>query len=85
MTKHGGISNQAAVFENRSQQQPIVDVANGAITGIGVGGEEQVSLFDGAVIGFLEAMNKATELADHHLALEISNHREHVILLPDTR
>ena len=56
-----------------------------AVTGVGVGGQEQVTFFDGAVVGLFKAVDKATELADHHLAFQIGDHREHIVLLTNPR
>jgi hypothetical protein len=55
-------------------------VAHGAVAGIRVRGEEDVALLDRAVVGGLEAVNEAAELADDHLAVEVGDHREFVVL-----
>ena len=60
-------------------------MANRAITGVGVSREEQIPLFDAAIVGFFKTMNEASKLAHDHLAFEIRNHREHIVLFPNTR
>ncbi len=85
VAEHGGIGNQPTVLEDRPQQQPVVDVADGAITGVGIGGKKQIPLFDGAVVGLFETVDEAAELPHHHLALQVSDHGEFIMLFPDAR
>ncbi len=59
-------------------------MADGTIAGIGIRREEHVALFDGAVIGRLEAVDEAAELADDHLAVDVGDHRELVVLFTNT-
>ena len=37
-------------------------MADRAVTGVGIGGQEQVTFFDGAVVSLFEAMNKAFDI-----------------------
>jgi hypothetical protein len=48
-----------------------------------VAGEEDVAVFDGAVVALQEAVDERAELADDHLAFDIGDHRELVVLLAD--
>ena len=84
MTEHGRIGNQSAILKDRSQQQPIIDVADRAIAGVGVSREEQIPLFNAAIVGFFKAMDEASKLTHDHLAFKIRNHREHIVLFANT-
>jgi len=83
--EHRGVGNETTIFKDGPQQKPVIDVADRTITGIGVGSQKQITLFDSAVIGFLKTVNKAAELTHDHFALEIGNHGEFVVLLADSR
>ena len=60
-------------------------MTNSAITGVGVSRKEQIALFNTTVVGFFKTVDKASKLAHDHLTFEIRNHREHIVLLPNTR
>ena len=85
VAEHRGIGDQPAVLEDRAQQQPVVVVTDGAVAGVRIGREEHVALFDRPVVGGLEAVDEAAELADDHLAVDVGDHRELVVLFPDAR
>ena len=51
--------------------------------GIGIVGQEDVAVLDRAVVAGDEAVQERAELADHHLAFLIGDHREGVVLLAD--
>ena len=86
VAEHRGPSDQPAVaIVNRHQHQPVGRVADRAVALVGVGGQKDVALFDRAVVAVEEAADERAELADHHAALAIGDHRELVVLLADAR
>ena len=84
MAEHGSVRHQAAVLENRPQQEPIIGMTDGPVTGIGIVHEKHVPLFDRAVVRLLETVNEAAELTNDHFAVEICDHRKGIALLADT-
>ena len=85
VTEHRGVGDEAAVAIDRAQDEPVWRMADRASAAIGIGGEEDVSLLDGAVVLALEAVDEGAELADDHLAVGVRDHRELVVLLADSR
>ena len=85
VAEHRGVGDEAAVAVDRAQDQPVRRMADGAGAAVGIGGEEEVPLLDRALILALEAVDEGAELADHHLAVGVGDHRELVVLLADSR
>ena len=85
VTEHRRPGDEAAVLEDRHQHQPVVGVADRAVDRVRVGGQEDVALLDRAVVALQEAPDERAELADDHLAVEVGDQRELVVLLADAR
>ena len=83
VAEHGGPGDDPAVDIDRHHGQPVVQMADRAVAGVGIVGEEDVAFLDLAVIALLEAPEEGAELADDHFALGVGDHRESVVLLPD--
>ncbi len=85
MAEHRGPGDEPAVEEDRHHQKPVVEVTDRAGAGIGVVGKEDIAVLDRAVVSGDEAVQERAELADHHLAFLIGDHREGVVLLANAR
>ena len=85
MSKHGRPSDDSPVDIDRHHHQPIVQVTNGSIAGIGIVGKKHIALFDSALVALLESPEERTELTDNHLPFLVSDHREGVMLLANSR
>ena len=85
VAEHRGVGDEAAVAIDRAQDEPVRRMADGAGAAVGIGGEENIPLLDGAVVLALEAVDEGAELADDHLAVGVGDHRELVVLLADSR
>ena len=83
VTEHGGPRDDAAVLVDRHQHEPVVLVADRAVDRVRVVGQEDVALLHGAVVTLQEAVDERAELADDHLAVEVGDQRELVVLLAD--
>jgi hypothetical protein len=83
VAEHRRPGDDAAVLVDRHQHQPVVQVADGAVHRVRVVGEEDVALLHRAVVALHEAPDERAELTDDHLAVEVGDHRELVVLLAD--
>ena len=83
MAEHRGPADDAALLEDRQQDQPVGRVADGAVAGVGIVGEEDVAFVDLAVVGVEEDVDEGTELPDHHLAVAIGDQGKLIVLLAD--
>ena len=83
VAEHRGPAHQPVIVKDRHHRQPIVQVADGAVARVRVVGEKDIAFFDVAVVVRHEAVDEGAELADHHLAVVVGDHREGVVLLAD--
>jgi hypothetical protein len=84
VSKHRSPTHDATFEEDRKHDEPVIGMADRRATGIGVGGEEDVALFDRAFKVTEEVGDGKTELANHHLAFGVTDQGEFVVLLTDT-
>ena len=85
VTEHGRPGDDAATLVDRHQHQPVVGVADRAVHRIRIRRQEDVALFHRAFVTLHEAPDERAELADDHLAFQVSDHRKLVVLLADAR
>ena len=75
----------APVLENWNEYDPVRQMRYGSVTHVRVIGQDDVAFFDLTVIGFHEAVDKGSKLADDHLAVLVRNHRKAIALFANTR
>ena len=83
VAEHGRPGNQPSIAVDWHEHEPIIGVTDRAIDRVRVVREKDVAFLDGAVIALHETPNERAELADHHLALDVGDHRKFVVLLAD--
>ena len=82
--EHRGPADHPTLDVDRQHHQPVVGVTDRGAAGVGVGGEQHVTLADVALEAGEEVGDGQPELPDHHLALGVGDQRELVVLLADT-
>ena len=85
MTKHGGPIDQPAMPEHGHAHQPVIGVADGAVTRIGVGGQKNIARFNPAVIKLGETMHRRAKLSGQQPAVSVGNDRKAIALIADNR
>ncbi len=85
VAEHRAPGDDAPVDVDRHQREPVVQMAHRAVAAVRIVGEEDVAFFDVALIAGDEPGEERTELAHHHLAVRIGDHRERVVLFANAR
>ena len=83
MPEHGRPINQPTVLEHGHAHQPVVGVADGAVTFIGVRGQEDVALLNRSVIPLGKAVYGRAKLSGQQFAVPAGNDRKAVTLVAD--
>ena len=71
--------------EDRQDDAPVVEMRDRALAQVGIVEEDHVALADVAAEPLDDARDVGAELADHHPAVAVADHRELVVLLADHR
>ena len=85
VAEHRGPADQLALVKDRHHQQPVVQVTDRAVAGIGVVGDEDVAILDRALVAVDEAVEERAELPHDHLAFLVGDHGKGVMLFADAR